>query len=139
MGLAATSLVVGALALGQSFPGQGPIHSAWARHAQKETLSVAGFVLGAGQTPADPDSGVLVLQVDDRARVPPEVKANARTETLRIFAAAGVRVIWVDGDAWAEAIEGRTLLFVRILDQAATEWLAKKLQLAPEVGGQATP
>jgi len=58
-------------------------------------------LLTAGQAPAAQDAAPLVLHVDNYARVPPEHLEQSRLEVTRIFKAAGIETIWVEGDGQA--------------------------------------
>jgi hypothetical protein len=69
----------------------------------------------AGEAPAAQDAQkVLVLHVDNYARIPPSTLARAEAEAGRVYAAAGVGTTWVHGDDEANARDAGGL-HVRVL------------------------
>lgn len=61
----------------------------------------------AGQAPAaQDDTMALVLHVDNYARIPSDHLTRAEEVVTRIYAAAGVRTVWVNGDDDAAEREG---------------------------------
>src|SRR5262245_32107730 len=86
----------------------------------------------------DPDAPTIVIHVEDRAHLSAFVSERARTETVRIFAAAGVRAIWVDGRAAAQdGVRGDRHITVVILDIAGTAKITATERLGPTVAGLA--
>src|SRR5262245_26828340 len=61
------------------------------------SLTVSPFNCETKPGLGDSEPPTFVLHVDDRARMPGAVQERARAETLRVYQAAGVRAIWVDG------------------------------------------
>ena len=67
-------------------------------------LAFTAALFTAGQAPAaQDDQPMLVLHVDNYARIPPATLARAEAEAARVYAAAGVRTTWVHGDDEANA------------------------------------
>lgn len=60
-------------------------------------FTVALFTAGPAPAAQDEPTAVI-LYVDNYARVPPTLLARAQTEATRIYAAAGVQTMWIDGD-----------------------------------------
>ena len=62
-------------------------------------LAFTVTLFAAGQAPAaQDDTMALVLHVDNYARIPSAHLARAEEVVTRIYAAAGVRTVWVNGD-----------------------------------------
>jgi hypothetical protein len=86
-----------------------------------------------------PDPPTLVIHVEDRAHVLASQMAGAQKETIRIFAEAGVRAIWVEGViAPRTGSDGVTHVTVVLLDARGTEnMVAEDKRLGIGAGGQA--
>jgi hypothetical protein len=93
-----------------------------ATHARNFMARLAFTValLTAGQAVAAEDDLVaLVLHVDNYARIPSAHLARAEAVVTRIYAASGVRVVWVNGDAPAETAPGHLRVLLLCADMSA--------------------
>jgi hypothetical protein len=62
-------------------------------------LMLTGALFACGEASAAPhDAATLVVYVDNYARIPPDILVRAQDEAARIYARAGVRISWVDGE-----------------------------------------
>ena len=94
--------------------------------AIKATTLVAGLsftftLFTAGQTLAAQDyPTVVVVHVDNHARIPPDQLERSGLEVTRIYERAGIHMIWVEGDGQADPasteLDGRpAAVHVRVL------------------------
>lgn len=70
---------------------------------------------------ADTQRRTLVLHVDDYAGLSPSTLAEAYREAARIYNAAGVQTIWVEGSNRGSAADGALHVKVLILDEQMSQ------------------
>jgi hypothetical protein len=87
-------------------------------------LAFTATLFIAGPAPAQDEARTLVLQVDNYARLPSDVLAQAEREAARVYEAAGVRVAWIHGDDEATREAGGRHLVVLLLN---TEMMHRKI------------
>ena len=105
----------------------------WSNTAQAASASPP--LVGAPRSVSDSNPATIVINIDDRARMPSHTRRVAKAETVRIFAAAGVRAIWVDG---LTDDQGDTLRHVAVVILAAgTERRISQQAVHPSVVGLA--
>lgn len=92
----------------------------------------------AGPAPAQDEARTLVLHVDNYARIPSDVLAQAEREAARVYEAAGVRVAWNHGDDEAEREPGGRHLLVLLLDTEMTHRKTGNDRIGNDVLGTAS-
>ena len=101
-----------------------------------QTATSSPGLVGATGNVSISHPATIVINIDDHSRMPSAIRRFAQEETVRIFAAAGVRAIWIDGLA---ADQGDTLLnHVVIVILAAgieVEQISSQRAIHPSVGG----
>jgi hypothetical protein len=84
---------------------------------------------------AQTEAGTVVLHVTDYAHVQPTEMALAQEHASRVYANAGVRLVWTDGCAAAANPDGARHLDVVVLSAA----MAERYNPPPRTFGQASP
>ena len=92
--------------------------------ALKAGLAFTATLFIAGPAPAQDEVRTLALHVDNYARLPSDVLAQAEREAARVYEAAGVRVAWIHGDDEAKREAGGRHLVVLLL---STEMMHRKI------------
>src|SRR5262245_35610589 len=87
-------------------------------------LACTATLFCAGPALAQDEARTLILHVDNYARLPSDVLAQAEREAARVYEAAGVRVAWIHGDDEADREAGGRHLVVLLLD---TEMMHRKI------------
>jgi hypothetical protein len=87
---------------------------------------------------AEGGSSAIVLHVDNYAHVRLETLADAEARAARIYAAAGVQIVWVDGDSDGSARDEAALhVRVLLLDREMSDSKIRSNHVADGVMGQA--
>lgn len=100
-------------------------------------LAFTATLFTARPAPAQDEVRTLVLHVDDYARIPSDVLAQAEREAARVYEAAGVRVVWIHGDDEAERDTGGRHFRVLLLDTQMMHRKTGMEGIGPDVLGTA--
>lgn len=100
-------------------------------------LAFTATLFTAEPAPAQDGARSLVLHVDNYARLPSDVLAQAEREAARVYEAAGVRVVWIHGNDEAERDAGGKHLRVLLLGTEMTYRKTGLEGIGPDVLGTA--
>jgi hypothetical protein len=102
------------------------------------TALIAVTLLTASNARAEQETPIVVVHVENHAQVSGRVLREAEWVVDRIYAAAGIRIVWVDGGAEAEPLSASLRhLRVLLLSEEMTDSLARTEKVAENVMGQA--
>jgi|SRR5262245_2308463 len=100
-------------------------------------LACTATLFCAGPALAQDEARTLILHVDNYARIPSDVLAQAEREAARVYEAAGVRVAWIHGDDEADRDAGGRHVRVLLLGTEMTHRKVGKDSIGPDVLGTA--